>query len=204
MRELAFRIIGASVKSAVYTFSLDQSAAASRTKAGDERMFIVGRRLPNPLYMFPIAIGRRYIRLLQGGCNMLYLFVVDNFRSILLDRRNQISPIDHVCTLDGYVQRGFPRKGNDRNNRISAAVRQSSPYGTDMRLILSYGIGKRIFVTVKILRPLFAVFVPEYPAFVVLRFDNEYSVLGHHDMVYLRRSSVRLQNHVVENTIVIE
>lgn len=203
MRELAFRIIGASIKSAVCPFSLDQPAAASRTKTGGERMLIVNCRLPNPFYMFPVATSSRNIRLLQGVCNALYLLIVDNFRSILLDRRGQISPIDNVCTLDGYVQRGFSRKGDDRNNRISAAVRQSLPYSTDMRLILPYGIGKRIFVTVKILRPLFAIFVPEYPAFVVLRFDDEYSVLGHHDVIYLRRSSGCFQDHVVENTIVV-
>lgn len=166
-------------------------------------MLIVNCRLPNLFYMFPVATSSRNIRLLQGGCNALYLLIVDNFRSILLDRRDQISPIDNVCTLDGYVQRGFSRKGDDRNNRISAAVRQSLPYSTDMRLILPYGIGKRIFVTVKILRPLFAIFVSEYPAFVVLRFDDEYSVLGYHDEIYLRRSSGCFQDHVVENTIVV-
>lgn len=203
MCELAFRIIGASVKSAVCTFSLDQPAAASRTKAGGERMLIVNRRLPNPFYMFPVAASSRNIRLLQGGCNALYLLVIDNFRSILLDRRGQISPIDNVRTLDGYIHRGIPRKGNDRNDRISAAVRQSLSYSTDMCLILPYGIGKRIFVTVKILRPLFAIFVSEYPAFVVLRFDDEYSVLGYHDVIYLRRSSGCFQDHVVENTIVV-
>jgi hypothetical protein len=115
MCELAFRIIGASEKSAVCSFSLDQLAAASRTKAGGERMFIVGRRLPNPLYMFPIAIGSRNIRLLQGGCNMLYMFIIDNFRSMLLDRRGQLFPVNDVRTLDG---RGIPRKSDDRNNRI--------------------------------------------------------------------------------------
>ena len=166
-------------------------------------MLIVNCHLPNPFYMLLVATGSRNIRLLQGDRNALYLFIVDNFRSILLDRRDQISPIDYVCTFNGYVQRGFSRKGDDRNNRISAAVRQSLPYSTDMRLILPYGIGKRIFVTVKILRPLFAVFVSEYPAFVVLRFDDEYSVLGYHDVIYLRRSSGCFQDHVVENTIVV-
>ncbi len=202
-REPAFRIIGASVKSAVCTFSLDQPAAASRTKTGGERMFIVGRCLPNPFYMFTVTTSSRNIRLLQGGCNALYLLIVDNFRSILLDRRDQLSPIDNVCTFNGYVHRGFPGKGDDRNNRISAAVRQSLPYSTDMRLILPHWIGKCIFITIEILCPLFAVFVSEYPAFVVLRFDDEYSILGHHDMVYLRRSSVCFQDHVVKNTIVI-
>lgn len=204
MRELAFRIIGASVKSAVCPFSLDQPAAASRTKTGGKRIFIVGNCLPTPFYMLLVATGSRNIRLLQGDRNALYLLIVDNFRSIPLDRRGQISPIDYVCTFNGYVQRGFSRKGDDRNNRISAAVRQSLPYSTDMRLILPYGIGKRIFVTVKILRPLFAVFVSEYPAFIVLRFDDEYSVLGYHDVIYLRRSSGCFQDHVVENTIVVE
>lgn len=99
-------------------------------------MLIVNCRLPNLYYMFPIVTGSRNIRLLQGGRNALYLLVVDNFRSILLDRRDQLDPIDNVCTFNGYVQRGFSRKGDDRNIRSASVSSRTSGSMLTSRTVL--------------------------------------------------------------------
>lgn len=59
-----------------------------------------------------------------------------------------------------------------------------------MSLVLMNRISELVFVAVDVLCPVFAVFASVNPTLIELGLDDEYSIDGYYDMVYLRAVAV--------------
>ena len=66
-----------------------------------------------------------------------------------------------------------------------------------MSLVLMNRISELVFVAVDVLCPVFAVFASVNPTLIELGLDDEYSIDGYYDMVYLRAVAVACEQKVI-------
>lgn len=139
------------------------------------------------------ALGKHAV--LQSGCNFLNFLVGEHYVCVALNVSGVASA--HDVGREGCLELALAPEHYDRHE-LAVINTQKFRQCFGVAIVLAKWVLEFVFLPENALCPLRILLVAENPAIHVFRFDYEYSVSRHNDMVNLRCSIARRDSDVVD------